>query len=48
MLAEVAEASLRGSDPHITCQVHSIVNLHDLTMGGSSWSPNIRKIHLVG
>ena len=48
MLATVTECSLRGNGSHITCKVHRIVNLHNLTVGGTSWSANIRKIHLVG
>lgn len=48
LLATVTDCALRGNDPHITCQVHSIVSLHNLAMGGATWSPNIRKIHLIG
>ncbi len=47
LVATILEAQLTGPNAHATCRVEGFRTRHDLVLGGSYSSPNIRKIQLV-
>jgi len=48
LVATVLECDLNGPDARMTCRVEGLISVHDVIVGGTYTSPNMRKFQLVG
>ncbi|MHC4481269.1 MAG: pilus assembly protein TadG-related protein [Planctomycetota bacterium] len=47
LMAHITDFKLTGNNKYIECQVEGTTGVHDVVMGGSYQSPNMRKVQLV-